>query len=43
MLDFNDTFKFVVGKLTHILKGQSVDESLPPPIDYTMQLYKRGL
>ncbi|KAH9064332.1 ER-golgi trafficking TRAPP I complex 85 kDa subunit-domain-containing protein [Lactarius vividus] len=30
--DFNDTFKFVVGKLTHILKGQPVDESLPPPI-----------
>ncbi|KAI9460993.1 ER-golgi trafficking TRAPP I complex 85 kDa subunit-domain-containing protein [Lactarius psammicola] len=30
--DFNDTFKFVAGKLTHILKGQSVDESLPPPI-----------
>ena len=32
MPDFNDTLKFVVGKLTHILKGQSVDESLPPPI-----------
>jgi hypothetical protein len=32
MLDFNDTLKFVVRKLTHILKGQSVDESLPPPI-----------
>ncbi|KAH8982598.1 ER-golgi trafficking TRAPP I complex 85 kDa subunit-domain-containing protein [Lactarius akahatsu] len=30
--DFNDTFNFVVGKLTHILKGQPVDESLPPPI-----------
>ncbi|KAH9082196.1 hypothetical protein EDB83DRAFT_2336975 [Lactarius deliciosus] len=30
--DFNDTFKFVVGKLTNILKGQPVDESLPPPI-----------
>ncbi|KAF8273900.1 hypothetical protein EI94DRAFT_1085034 [Lactarius quietus] len=30
--DFNDTFKFVVCKLTDILKGQSVDESLPPPI-----------
>lgn len=33
MPDFNDTFKFVVNKLTNILKGQSVDESLPPPID----------
>ena len=33
MPDFNDTFKFVVSKLTNILKGQSVDESLPPPID----------
>lgn len=44
MPDFNDTFKFVVSKLTNILKGQSVDESLPPPIDilcnYINKVYK---
>jgi hypothetical protein len=33
MPHFNDTFEFVIGKLTNILKGQPVDESLPPPID----------
>ena len=30
--DFNDTFQFVVGKLAHLLKGQPIEESLPPPL-----------
>jgi hypothetical protein len=31
--NFNDTFRFVINKLQHVLKGQSVEESQPPPIN----------
>ncbi|KAH9982364.1 ER-golgi trafficking TRAPP I complex 85 kDa subunit-domain-containing protein [Lactifluus volemus] len=31
--DFDDTFRFVISKLSNVLKGESVEESQPPPIN----------